>query len=203
MTRWISPIDRLPRPCAGVFLDQDGALTRSESDDPDPSHIEFVPHALDAVRRFADNGYAVVLVANRPSLADGGFPGDAYRQRLRLLSRRLYDEAGVTLAGSFTCGHALGSDGRPACLCRRPAPGLLKQAALTLRLELSRSWIVGCNLDDVEAGRRAGCKTALLDAGNDTLWRGSPLREPHLHCRDLLEAAQAITSLRLAVAANL
>jgi phosphoglycolate phosphatase-like HAD superfamily hydrolase len=52
--------------------------------------------------------------------------------------------------------------------------------------------MVGDILDDVEAGRRAGCRTVLLDVGNETVWRGGPLREPHARATDLLEAARLV-----------
>jgi phosphoglycolate phosphatase-like HAD superfamily hydrolase len=52
--------------------------------------------------------------------------------------------------------------------------------------------MIGDILDDVEAGHRAGCRTVLLDVGNETEWRVSPLRTPTLRVRNLAHAAQAI-----------
>lgn len=56
------------------------------------------------------------------------------------------------------------------------------------------SWFIGDILNDVEAGRRAGCKTILIDNGNETEWQMSPARSPHYTVADLAEAAQVITS---------
>jgi phosphoglycolate phosphatase-like HAD superfamily hydrolase len=67
---------------------------------------------------------------------------------------------------------------------------MLRQAALSNRLDLKRSWMVGDVLDDVEAGRRAGCQTVLLDVGHEVEWRLSPLREPEHRASDLLDAAR-------------
>ena len=53
---------------------------------------------------------------------------------------------------------------------------------------------VGDILDDVEAGRRAGCRTVMLDVGHETVWRRSPLRTPHLMAANLLDAARLITA---------
>jgi hypothetical protein len=80
----------------------------------------------------------------------------------------------------------------PGCLCRKPAPGLLRQAARAHRIDLQRSWMIGDILDDIEAGRRAGCRPVLLDVGSETVWRMSPLRTPHHRAPNLLEAARAI-----------
>lgn len=96
-------------------------------------------------------------------------------------------------AGVYACPHPRVDDGeRPHCLCRKPIPGLIRLAAFAHRLDLGRSWMIGDILDDVEAGRRAGCRTVLLDVGNETVWRRSPWREPDLRCRTLAEAAEAI-----------
>lgn len=100
---------------------------------------------------------------------------------------------GVTVPGERP-GGAL----RAACLCRKPAAGLLRQAALAHRLDLTRSWMIGDILDDVEAGRRAGCRTVLLDVGNETEWRCSPLRTPHHRASNLLEAARHIEASPIA-----
>jgi hypothetical protein len=54
--------------------------------------------------------------------------------------------------------------------------------------------MIGDILDDIEAGRRAGCRTVLLDVGNETVWRHSPLRTPHVRARDLLEAARYVVA---------
>jgi len=71
---------------------------------------------------------------------------------------------------------------------------MLRQAARAHRLDLRRSWMIGDILDDVEAGRRAGCRSVLLDVGNETVWRRSPLREPDHRAPDLLDAARHIVA---------
>jgi histidinol phosphatase-like enzyme len=64
------------------------------------------------------------------------------------------------------------------CACRKPAPGLLQVAAASHGVDLARSWFIGDILDDVEAGRRAGCRTILLDNGHETEWLSSAWRTP-------------------------
>jgi histidinol phosphatase-like enzyme len=72
-----------------------------------------------------------------------------------------------------------------SCRCRQPGPGLLLQAADELGLDLAQSWLVGDILNDVEAGQRAGCRTVLIDNGNETEWILSPGRVPHYTARPL------------------
>ena len=94
-------------------------------------------------------------------------------------------------------GDGPGRDGvdpryRRACLCRKPAPGLLERAAGELDLSLEHSWMVGDILDDVEAGHRAGCRAVLVDNGGETEWLRTPVREPDIIVTTFDEAARAI-----------
>jgi histidinol phosphatase-like enzyme len=78
------------------------------------------------------------------------------------------------------------------CLCRKPQPGLLRQAAREWQIDLSQSWLIGDILDDVEAGNRATCRTVLVDTGNETEWRLGLHREPHHLAGSLRQAARLI-----------
>jgi len=78
------------------------------------------------------------------------------------------------------------------CQCRKPKPGLLLRAAEELSLDVGKSWMVGDILDDVEAGRAAGCRTVLVDVGNETEWVPSGAREPDVVVPSLAAAAIAI-----------
>jgi histidinol-phosphate phosphatase family protein len=184
------------RPPAGhgraVFVDKDGTLVNDVPHNVDPARVSFTPNALAGLRALAEAGYALIVVTNQPGLATGRFTRHAFAQLEQALRRRIRDESGVELAGFYCCPHAPGADGRPACLCRKPAPGLLRRAAVDHRLELARCWMVGDILDDVEAAHRAGCRAVLLDVGNETEWKLSPIRKPDARCADLSEAASSI-----------
>ena len=179
-----------PRPA--IFLDKDGTLVEDVPYDIDPARLVFTTGALPALTLLAEAGYALVVVTHQPGLASGRFSRADFALLERALMRRVRDEAGVDIAAVYACPHAPAIGRSPACLCRKPAPGLLRRAALERRLDLARSWMIGDILDDIEAGRRAGCRTVLLDVGHETLWRLSPLRTPQHRCADLFEAAQLI-----------
>jgi D-glycero-D-manno-heptose 1,7-bisphosphate phosphatase len=70
-------------------------------------------------------------------------------------------KAGATIDAVYYCPHEL----EPPCLCRKPAPGLLLEAARAWDLDLSASWIIGDSSSDVQAGKNAGCRTAWLSGG--------------------------------------
>jgi D-glycero-D-manno-heptose 1,7-bisphosphate phosphatase len=181
-----------PAQAAAVFVDKDGTLVEDVPYNADPARVKFMPNALAGLRRMADAGLLLMIVTNQPGIAIGRIQRRDFASMQRAIERRLRDEAGVELAGWYVCPHAPALP--PDCTCRKPAAGLIRQAAAEHGVDLTRSWMVGDILDDVEAGRRAGCRTVLLDVGNETVWHMSPLREPHHRCSDLLQAAEVIVT---------
>jgi histidinol-phosphate phosphatase family protein len=136
----------------------------------------------------------IFVISNQGGVARGRFEIGA----LDDVEARLHElvaSCGATLSGVYWCPHDTQGSVAPynrACDCRKPAPGMLLSAAREHDLALDRSWFIGDILDDVEAGRRAGCRTVLIDNGNETVWRRGPLREPHVVAADMHRAALAI-----------
>src|SRR4029079_12413484 len=107
----------------------------------------------------------------------------------------LLAENGITLHGFYCCSHDVRGSVPPfnrRCDCRKPEPGLLVRAAQEHGVVLDDSWMIGDILNDVEAGRRAGCRTVLIDNGNETKWNFSPQRLPDYFARDFAEATRMI-----------
>jgi D-glycero-D-manno-heptose 1,7-bisphosphate phosphatase len=149
------------RPRRAVFLDRDGVLNPPVIRDGCPfppsslAQFELYPEVPLACARLRQDGFALVVVTNQPDVARGTLDVrlvEAMHDRLR---REL------PLDGVFTCLH----DDADRCRCRKPAPGLLVAAAAELALDLERSFMVGDRWRDVEAGRRAGCRTVHVDRG--------------------------------------
>jgi D-glycero-D-manno-heptose 1,7-bisphosphate phosphatase len=179
-----------------VFIDKDGTLVENVPYNVDPALLAFTPHAAQGLRLLQQHGYQLVVVSNQPGVALGRFDEAALEGLRAVLMVRLAAQ-GVQLAGFHWCPHAPGA----GCACRKPAPGLLLRAAELLDLDLQRSWMVGDILDDVEAGHRAGCRSVLLDVGNETEWHCSRLRTPGHLAPDLLDAARMIVASDAAVPA--
>jgi histidinol-phosphate phosphatase family protein len=177
-----------------VFLDKDGTLIHDVPYNVDPDRIALTPGAIEGLRLLRAVGFQLIVVSNQSGVARGYFAEealDAVEARLRALLAA----GGVLLDGFYYCphhpqgtvpGHAV------ACACRKPAPGLILRAAAEHQLDAGHSWMVGDILDDVECGRRAGCRTVLIANGNETEWRCTPLRRPHYVAADLEQAARAI-----------
>lgn len=179
-----------------VFLDKDGTLVEDLPYNVDPGLLCFTPHAAAALRRLADQGWLLVVVTNQPGIGEGRFTEADFARLRQGLVQKVRQDAGVDLAGVFHCPHAPGETGAPLCACRKPQAGLLRTAARELDIDLEQSWMVGDILNDVEAGRRAGCRTIFVDRGNETEWRLSRWRVPHHSCADLLRAAEHIQALQ-------
>lgn len=183
-----------------VFIDKDGTLIHDVPYNVDPARIALVPGAGEALRLMQEAGYAIVIATNQPGVAAGRFPAsalDGVRGRLEALLA----PHGVKLTGFYYCPHAPASASR-SCGCRKPEPGLLHQAATRHAIDLAASWMIGDILNDVEAGRRAGCRTALIDCGNETQWELSAWRMPDLVAHDLRTAAQLVTRVACTEAAR-
>ncbi len=147
-----------------VFLDRDGTLITELGYLADPDALELVPGAGEALALLGGAGFARVLVTNQSGIARGLIEPpalDAVHARLRESLAR----AGGALDLVLVCPHhpELGAaPWRRACTCRKPEPGLILEAARRLGLDLARSWVVGDDRRDLEAGRRAGVPGRVL-----------------------------------------
>jgi D-glycero-D-manno-heptose 1,7-bisphosphate phosphatase len=118
--------------------------------------LEILPGVPEAVRRLRDSGYLVIGATNQPDVARG----TQSREVVELMSAHLM--ASMPITDIFVC-----YDADDACPCRKPNPGLLQDAAERYHIDLSASFMVGDRWRDVEAGRRAGCRTVFIDLGYD------------------------------------
>jgi histidinol-phosphate phosphatase family protein len=179
-----------------IFLDKDGTVLVDVPYNTDPALMSFEPGAPEALCRLARLQLPLIVVSNQPGVALGLFPMEAIEVMRRQLAV-MFARAGARLDGFYCCPHhpqgALAAYAIP-CACRKPSPGLLLRAADERGLLLASSWFIGDILDDVEAGNRAGCKTLLIDNGNETQWVRGNSRTPTLIAPDLNAASKAITS---------
>ena len=177
-----------------VFLDKDGTLIDDVPYNVDPALLRLAQGAGPALRLMQDMGYRLIVASNQAGVARGLFSEAALPPLFAALQGMLALE-GVRLDGWYWCPHhphGVAAGYAMACGCRKPMPGMLLQAAREHGIDLARSWMVGDILNDVEAGRRAGCRTVLIDNGNETEWLRAPLRTPDITAPGLLAAAQAM-----------
>lgn len=190
-----------PKPA--VFLDKDGTLIEDVPYNVDVERIRFYPEVPDALAQLQAHGFLLVVVSNQPGIAHGYFDAAAVEATGAAVRTELA-RWGVSLAGFYYCPHhpeGVIPDYAIACDCRKPLAGMLLRAVRELDVDLSASWMVGDILNDVEAGNRAGCRTVLVDRGNETEWLRGEHRVPDHVAPDLADAVRFIDAqniLRLA-----
>jgi D-glycero-D-manno-heptose 1,7-bisphosphate phosphatase len=179
-----------------IFLDKDGTLVQDVPYNVNPDLIELTWLAGPALQLLQQMGYALFVVTNQAGIAKGLFTEASIQPVQRRLGE-LLAQYGIKLNGFYYCPHS--PDGAVtryaiSCTCRKPMPGLLQRAAREHGIDLSSSWMIGDILHDVEAGRRAGCNTVLIDNGNETEWETGPLRTPHMTAPNLYAAARMMAT---------
>jgi D-glycero-D-manno-heptose 1,7-bisphosphate phosphatase len=191
----------------GLLLDRDGVLNepvwdphvRAPESPLAPRDVRLCAGAASAISRAARAGLTVAVVSNQPAAAKGVVTvqdlHDVHDEVLALLAAQ-----GAYIDGSFLCLHHKEGSVRALtvdCACRKPAPGLLIQAAADLGLDLSRSWLVGDTDADVGAAAAAGLAgVVVLDNPRTAHRRGSLSALSPLHSQDV-ESAVSIVLTRL------
>ncbi len=152
-------------PCPALFLDRDGTLIEEADYLADPAGVIPVPGAVETLRRFREAGWYTVVVTNQSGIARGRFTEADYQAVTRRLEALLAD-GGVALDLVLHCPHLPEITG--PCACRKPAPGMLLEAAHRLGIDLSRSLMVGDKHADLAAGVAAGVRPVLVRTGYGT-----------------------------------
>ena len=177
-----------------IFLDKDGTLIVDVPYNVNPELIVLAEKCLEGLKKLQDNGYLLIVISNQSGVARGYFDNGALKaveDRLRYL---LFS-AEINLTDFYYCPHHPDGSIEPFnidCDCRKPAPGMLFKAATAFGIDLNASWMIGDILNDVEAGKRAGCNTILVDNGNETEWVMNEFREPTASTQNIDEAAEFI-----------
>lgn len=150
-----------------VFLDRDGVINVEVEYLHDPAKLVLIDGAAETIAAIAKTGAAVVVVTNQAGIGRGKYTEHELAAVTAHLDRLLAD-AGAKLDGTYFCPHhpehGIG-DYKRVCNCRKPAPGMLEQAAAELGLDLDSSFLVGDKVSDLRAGRAAGALTVLVRTG--------------------------------------
>jgi D-glycero-D-manno-heptose 1,7-bisphosphate phosphatase len=150
-----------------VFLDRDGTLIEERGYLDRLDLMAPFPETPAALARLRDAGFALVLVTNQAGVARGLFD-EAFVQEAHRHLAALLAHDGIALDGYYYCPHH--PDGvveayRRVCRCRKPAPGMVEQAARDLGLDVARSFVVGDKWLDVELAMNAGARGILVRTG--------------------------------------
>ena len=146
-------------PARAVFFDRDGVINarilggyvrhRNE--------FELLPGVVETLAEIKRRGYLAIIITNQRGVGMGMMSESDLHAIHEELQRAMEREAGVRFDDIFFCTDVDDSSGR-----RKPSPAMLLEAAKKWNIDLLHSWMIGDSMSDIEAGQRAGTKTAYL-----------------------------------------
>ena len=142
-----------------IFLDRDGVIINSIVINGKPyaarklESIKILPNVKESLNRLKFDNWKIFVVTNQPDVARGIISKEDVEEINTYLEKML------PITKFYTCYH----DDEDSCNCRKPKPGFLISAALTNEIDLNKSYMIGDRWKDIEAGKRAGCKTFFID----------------------------------------
>ena len=144
-----------------LFLDRDGVINvEAEGYVTDWSEFEFLPDALDSIKRATDKGYGIIIISNQSAISRGLCSRETIDEIMSNMVERI-EAHGGKIKDIFYCPHSP----EDMCKCRKPEPDLFFQAAEKYNIKLTNTWFVGDKLTDVEVAMRVGAKPILIRGG--------------------------------------
>lgn len=151
-----------------IFLDRDGTINEYVGFLRNIEDLKLIDGVTEAIKKINQSGYLAIVVTNQPVIARGEVSIEEL-QEIHNKMETLLGAEGAYLDDIFYCPHHpdKGFEGeipeyKIECNCRKPKPGMLLEAAKKYNIDLSKSWMIGDGINDIEAGKAAGCKTALI-----------------------------------------
>ena len=158
-----------------VFIDRDGTINRYVGFLKDIDEFELIDGVAEAIKKINESGYLAIVITNQPVIARG----EVSITELNMIHNKmetLLGNKGAYIDAIYYCPHHpdKGFEGerieyKIECDCRKPKPGMLLRAAKDYNIDLEKSWMIGDGINDVKAGKAAGCRTALIDDDNNSL----------------------------------
>ncbi|MEY2479480.1 MAG: D-glycero-D-manno-heptose 1,7-bisphosphate phosphatase [Verrucomicrobiota bacterium] len=168
-----------------IFVDRDGTLIHDADYCSDPKQVRIFPGVPEALRQLRDRGYKIIVITNQSGIGRGFFSEAQYRaveaEVLRQIGADLID-------ATYFCPDVPGQPSR----CRKPAPGMILDAARDLHVDLARSFFIGDKEIDVECGHNAGVRAIRVRTGFDKMTDGS---RADWIAEDFAQAAKIIVDL--------
>ena len=171
-----------------VFLDRDGVINVERGDyTTTVDQWEWAPGVFEGLRLLRESGYGPIVITNQACIAKGIQTEEGLAALHDFMVHRVRAEGGDILR-IYHCPHQT-SDG---CTCRKPLPGMFFQAAEDFGIDLARAFMIGDSLRDMEAGRRAGTRTILIDSGPGSDSSRTQFAPGEFLAADLLDAARIV-----------
>lgn len=165
-----------------VFLDRDGTVMEEVGYCSRPADVRLYPGARDALEALRNAGYLLVVITNQSGIGLGHFSEDQYRTVTAEFERQLEP---LRVDAIYFSPDTPDSASRH----RKPATGMVEEAAADLGIDVARSFFIGDRTSDVECGRNAGMRTILVETGYGTKHAEC---SPDYSARDISQAVEII-----------
>jgi glycerol-3-phosphate cytidylyltransferase len=141
-----------------IFLDRDGTINEPIDYLHEPKKFKLKKGIIEILQKYFEEGYKLVVITNQPGIGFGYYPvEDFFKVNKEMLSQLSHH--GIMIDKIYFCPHTQAEN----CKCRKPEIGLVKRAEKELNLDLKQCIFMGDKESDMECGRRAGCKTILVE----------------------------------------
>jgi len=142
-----------------VFLDRDGTLIEYVLELTKPEQLTILPGAVEGIKMLNEAGFLCIILTNQPIIEKGLMTREQADEINRVLGEQ-FAAQGARIDGAFICPHRFKNPQH--CTCRKPDQGMVIEAAEKFGIDVSRSFMVGDSLRDIETGKRGGMKTVLI-----------------------------------------
>ena len=149
-----------------VFIDRDGTIMHDADYCSDPKQVQIFDGAAAALNRLKKTGYKIIVITNQSGIGRGFFTEKQYRAVEAEVSRQLGDNL---IDATYFCPDVPGQPSK----CRKPAPGMVLEAARDHDVDLSRSFLIGDKEIDAECAHNAGVRAIRVRTGFDKMTAGS------------------------------
>ena len=169
-----------------VFLDRDGTLIEEVNFLSCLEDLRLFPFSADAVKLLKDNGFLLIVVTNQSGIARGKYA----EADMHTIHEQIQTELSGAIDRFYFCPHMPNA----ACVCRKPRLGMIDSALADFEIDMENSWMIGDKKLDVETGKNANLRTALVLTGYGSRHKTTLTVKPDLVSDNLADAAASIVA---------
>ena len=140
-----------------IFLDRDGVINKEVGYLHKIEDFVFIDGVFEACSYFQSLGYQIVVVTNQSGIGRGYY-GEQSFHRVNDWMLSQFKAQGIQILDVFFCPHGPEDN----CDCRKPKPGMFKQANDKHNINIKKSWMIGDKEADIQAANAAGIPNTIL-----------------------------------------
>lgn len=167
-----------------AFIDRDGTLIEEVNFLSSVEDLRVFPFTYEAVKSLKDAGFLVIVLTNQSGIGRGIYDQAA----MHSIHVEMQSQLDNMIDAFYFCPH-LPCDG---CSCRKPALGMIESAMKDFDIDLPNSWMIGDKKIDVETGKNAGTRSAMVLTGYGRSHSAQLESKPDVLAEDLLDVVRAV-----------